>query len=231
MEEILHRGIMVESEKKIGNRNYSELSGTEKDTYIERAEKIAIEYSQKQTCLVHERLNFWLITEGLLLAAVGAVLSSASVDNEMRFSVVLLLSFGGILLTILWHSIVERARSWGDWYFTRLQTIHRETYLTPVDKEDRKTMGVFPDKEQFSYWNGDGISVNCGSSIHAILFSTVWSLLIVISVYQVPAFEDYRFITTVFLILFNIAYFYLLFIQTILAHYRKRKEKKQVQLP
>jgi hypothetical protein len=160
------------------------------EALMQRAERIAMDFAMKQNDLVHERMNFWLVTEGLLLAAIGAIMGSSSLSENYRSSVVLLLSIGGIILTVLWHSIMARASSWGDWYFTRLQTIHKLSFNPPDHKHDDQKLGVFPRKQYFGFWKGEGLRVSIGSLLIAALFLSIWYFLVKVSLPQLSGLDS-----------------------------------------
>ena len=142
-------------------------------------EKTALDWATHLQTLINARINYWLLTESILFVAFAGVLNASL--GEPGWLIVYVLSWIGLFFTFLWHTLLTRARSWYDWFFTRATLVHARRCGVPLGKYDAENVGVFPPRGYMSWGTGDGLSLGMGSIVIASGFALFWLVLGAIS--------------------------------------------------
>jgi hypothetical protein len=158
------------------------VAGTQKAPH---PEDTALRLTLEQSAIVHNRLNYWLVTEGLLFMAIAAllVLLQKTPDNASWFMIYVLSSVG-LSVTALWQAVIMRADSVQNWYSSRLHAIHWETHGKPKGAFDAQSRSVLPDWKVENLLRGNGLDIAVGSSIMSVMFAIAWVSLAVYSAMQ-----------------------------------------------
>jgi len=140
-------------------------------------EEIALRETIEQTKIVHSRLNYWMVTEGIFFAAI-ATYTGLIRDSEVDSSWLVLYALSGtaLVITCLWETVIMRADAVQNWYSARLHALHwrRHSYHFPEYSFDVETDIVFPWKHPQSFWSGDGLNILIGSYWMSGVFAAVW---------------------------------------------------------
>ena len=117
--------------------------------------------------VIHSRLNYWLVTEGIMFAAFGALWGAAQ-DSDIA-GILFLLSYVGVALTVFWQMLTLRAWVWLDWYYGKFSCANR--------KRSKDDSCLIPPDKHWSLWSGHGLSMRLGSVIMALVFVVMWVML------------------------------------------------------
>jgi len=131
--------------------------------------------------LLHTRLNYWIVTESILLAAYAALAREMS-DWE-TWTIRLLIAISGFLLTLLWYFLFIRSWNWIDHWFTRAQAIHFKRYGRPKKVDEVPPFTILPEEEEFAkrcLLKG-GLGIRKGGRAIMAIFLAVWVALAVLS--------------------------------------------------
>lgn len=132
------------------------------------------DWTIEQNGIVHTRLNYWIVTEGLLLAAFAAADNLGVPTWQVRFS----LAFSGVLFTLAWHSLYMRSWFW----FAHFTTSLGKATATFLPGEDGGARTAFlPGKTEFGFWKAKGVSSRLAAHFLLLVFYGIWAFLVVIS--------------------------------------------------
>lgn len=129
--------------------------------------------------ITHTRLNYWLVTEGLLLAGFGAASNVSFAESS--WSVRIGLSFGGIFFTFAWHSIYLRSWAWYDWWLRRFQALNARRLGITSRPNVVPPWGVAIPQGYLDFWRGEGLSTRKAVDWLMIAFLLLWSLFLGLS--------------------------------------------------
>ena len=137
-------------------------------------ESLAFRLWEHDDKLLHTRLNYWILTESLLLVASAAIqreLSGAEV-----WLILLVIATAGLILTIIWHGLVRRSWNWVDHWFTRARAIQVKRCGEPGAPKVVPPYTVVPREKEFpdrGFIEG-GLSAKTGCAWLAVVFAVIW---------------------------------------------------------
>ncbi len=140
--------------------------------------RLAHDWHTESNRLVHTRLNYWFVTEGLLLTAFAAA-SEGSLGSE-SLQVRSAIAIGGIFFTMIWHSLLIRVWHWTEWYFRRSRHLHADVceWGQPDSYDDSENLGAFPPDRHWMFYMGSGLGFKQGIHLITAAFYVVWSVMV-----------------------------------------------------
>lgn len=142
-------------------------------------EKTAMDWTFKELDLTNTRINYWILTEGILLSAFVAATSQSLATIQWHTRVVICI--GGILISFVWYFLCIRSWYWFNLNLNRLQAIHKYRYGVPMNMDQPPPpWGVFGDslQDSFAIFEGKGLSGESGIKAILIVFLTIWLILL-----------------------------------------------------
>jgi len=166
-----------------------QISGVEKSP---NPEETAIRFLLHQDQILHNRLNYWLLTEGIFFTAAAAFAGLIlKTPNDFRWLALYALSVIGFSVTWLWQAIIMRADAIANWYSSRVRALHWRRYGFPQYCFDVDTESVFPWESPESLWRGHGINILDGSNLMSCVFATAWSGVMGYSASRIETWGDW----------------------------------------
>lgn len=145
-------------------------------------EGLAVEMFEHVNNILHTRLNYWLVTESILLVAFAGL--SGGEPEWQIWTALLLIALAGLTLTFAWFGLFIRSWNWMNHWFQMAQAIHFKRYGEPKDSKSVPLFKVFPREKLFDELGlvRGGLSVKKGGYVMLGVFMSIWAILVLVSV-------------------------------------------------